>query len=652
MFGVENRNGVLTVYVNGRAVIRHSSSAPFIAVGKTDRPGEKAAKPALLRASSYDEARAQLRFSGGGQFVLFALSDFDGALALKLHKSSPGIGFVRMDFPSGSQAHVYGGGQQYISESMHGRRYYMRVLEDAADHIKIHWPGMRSGFGLHRRTSYPQPTFLNGDMTLYHFDTPLDCVLDFKTAGRCRAEMKGLPDRLIIAAEKRPSDAVKSLTAMLGGQPAPPQWCSAGVWIDVQGGCRSLEDSLSKAASMGVKVSCVILRDWSGRLSSAKNPSPFWDWEKSPELYPELEQCLAQLRGRDIRALGYINPHLSIEGRFFAEASNKAYLLRRRDGGVYISNVGGVMAGHLDLLNPAAVEWYQKIIENNLLKTGFSGYIADMGGFLPEDAALHDGACPQDVENLWPVMWAKLNREVIDRQKDSDQLALILRSGFSGTSRHASFICAPDRRAAWGTNGGLSSALNASLSLAWSGVGASYSIIGGARPGFLTFDGRELMMRWSEYAAFTPVMHAVFGAHGRGLCVDEDVETMRHFSHMAAVHCKLSPYISACLAENAKHGIPVMRPMHMAFQSEKPAARMHGEYMLGPDLLVAPVLTRGRRERSVVFPKGVWVNIWSGKEYKEGRAFVPAPLGKPPVFFRNDSRYADFFRELKLAGKS
>ncbi len=652
MFGVEKRNGVVTVYVNGRPVIRHSEHAPFITVGKTDRPGEKATKPVILGASSYDEARALLRFSGDGLFIAFTLSDTDGALTLTLQRSSPGIVFVRLDFPAGKDAHVYGGGQQYISESMHGRKYYMRVTEDAAGHLKIRWPGARAGFGLHRRTSFPQPTFINGDMTLYHFDTPYDCVLDFKIDGRCRAEIKGLPEKLTIAAEKKPADVAKSLMAVVGGQPAPPQWCSAGTWLDVQGGKQTLEDSLSKAASMGIKVSCVVLRDWSGHLNSAKSKDAFWDWEQSPELYPGLAQSLAELRDRDIRALGYINPHLSIEGRFFAEAANKEYLVRRMDGGAYISDIGGVMAGHVDILNPAAMAWYQQIIQNNLLKLGFSGYIADMGGFLPEDAVLYGGAQPADVGNVWPVMWAKLNSEVIGQAANSGELALILRSGYSGTSRHATFVCAPDRRAVWGANGGLSSAFNASLSLAWSGVGASYSVIGGAQPGFLTFDGRELLMRWSEFAAFTPVMQAAFGGRARGLCVDEDVETLRHFSHMAAVHSKLSPYISACLAENAKHGIPVMRPMRMAYYNEKLSSKVRGEYMLGPDLLVAPVLKRGRRERSVVFPKGVWVNIWSGKEYKEGRAFVSAPLGKPPVFFRSDSRYADFFRELRLAGKS
>jgi alpha-glucosidase len=282
-----------------------------------------------------------------------------------------------------------------------------------------------------------------------------------------------------------------------------------------------------------------------------------------------------------------------------------------------------------------------------VLGTGFSGYIADISGFLPSDAVLYDKSDISSARNRWPVLWAGINREVVDSLSDSRDIALVIGSGYTGAASYATLAQTGACRAVWGAGGGLKAALNASLSLAWSGYGVSYSMAGGAPRSLFTFDGRELMMRWAEFAAFTPVMHAAFGGRTRGVCVDEDIETLRHFSRMAAIHEKLSPYLYACSAENAKTGVPVMRPLDMAFYMEMREPYAEGEYMLGPDLLVAPVIFKGRRERSVVFPKGTWINLWSGKEYREGRAQVPAPLGKPPVFFPTDSKFHDFFLGLK-----
>jgi alpha-glucosidase len=66
------------------------------------------------------------------------------------------------------------------------------------------------------------------------------------------------------------------------------------------------------------------------------------------------------------------------------------------------------------------------------------------------------------------------------------------------------------------------------------------------------------------------------------------------------------------------------------------------QFMLGPDLLVAPVITRGAVSRSVYFPEGQWINIWT-KEKVEGNSthIVSAPIGSPPVYIRQNSQWTD-----------
>ncbi|MCC6898603.1 MAG: hypothetical protein IT377_06490 [Polyangiaceae bacterium] len=61
--------------------------------------------------------------------------------------------------------------------------------------------------------------------------------------------------------------------------------------------------------------------------------------------------------------------------------------------------------------------------------------------------------------------------------------------------------------------------------------------------------------------------------------------------------------------------------------------------MVGPDLLVAPVVAAGATTRSVYFPPGRWFDVWTGERHDgPARLDVPAPIGSPPVFARGNDR--------------
>ena len=71
------------------------------------------------------------------------------------------------------------------------------------------------------------------------------------------------------------------------------------------------------------------------------------------------------------------------------------------------------------------------------------------------------------------------------------------------------------------------------------------------------------------------------------------------------------------------------------------------EYLLGRDILVAPVIEKNQIIRKVYFPDDTWIHLWSGQAYLKGTYRIEAPIGKPPVFCRKSSAYLDDF--LKLA---
>ena len=112
------------------------------------------------------------------------------------------------------------------------------------------------------------------------------------------------------------------------------------------------------------------------------------------------------------------------------------------------------------------------------------------------------------------------------------------------------------------------------------------------------------------------------------------------------MHVALKPYLKKLVEEQSSDGTPVMRPLFYHYD-EKPAYTEKTEYLLGRDLLVAPVYEEGTKKRQVYLPKDVWVHLFDGTEYTGGQITVDAPIGKPPVFVRRDS--PDYEALMKLA---
>ena len=99
---------------------------------------------------------------------------------------------------------------------------------------------------------------------------------------------------------------------------------------------------------------------------------------------------------------------------------------------------------------------------------------------------------------------------------------------------------------------------------------------------------------------------------------------------------KLRPYIATVMAEAAEQGTPAMRTLFLQFPEDEAAWEIDDQFMLGSDLLVAPVLEAGVSEREVYLPAGArWAEIHSGETFDGGqRVTVAAPYEYIPVFRR------------------
>ena len=128
---------------------------------------------------------------------------------------------------------------------------------------------------------------------------------------------------------------------------------------------------------------------------------------------------------------------------------------------------------------------------------------------------------------------------------------------------------------------------------------------------------------------------------------DSDKETLEHFARMSQIHVALAPYFKDLVREYAQCGIPVIRPLFLQYASDSKCFDIHNEYLLGSDMLVAPILEDGAMRRRVYLPEDKWLLLWSGEPHVGGDYEVKAPWGFPPVFVRQTSCYLGLFQSIR-----
>ena len=125
---------------------------------------------------------------------------------------------------------------------------------------------------------------------------------------------------------------------------------------------------------------------------------------------------------------------------------------------------------------------------------------------------------------------------------------------------------------------------------------------------------------------------------------------------MSAFHAAIAPYLAFVERENSESGLPMMRPLFLHHGDDEVAWTLKDEYLLGEDLLVAPVMKEGAINRLVHLPPGTWIHLWSGRQYiadkNSASERVEAPLGEPPLFLREGSHWTDLFQSAVKATRS
>lgn len=684
---LETRDDGFAIFAGGRLFLVHSRALPLLHAGRGEaeismhhgnfdikddirelcalcdfevdtKDGEFFA--AILSDSGRYATRVSLRADGSGRIVL-ACSGGSGADRF------------RFAIPAVADEHVYGCGEQFSHFDLRGRRFPLWTSEQGVGRNKAtritHEADLADNAGGdYWWTFFPQPSFVSSAGYWCHADTSAYAVFDFRRADRHELYFWALPGRIVFGAGKRESAVVvdggvaaPSMSAVLedqsehfGRQREMPSWCHDGVILGIQGGTDVCKAKLERAQSLGVPVAGIWAQDWEGINMTSFGQRLRWNWTWNEERYPGLDRAIGEWKREGVRFLAYANCYTGKGWSLCEEAARQGFLVKNKAGEDYYVDFGEFWAGIPDLTNQEACEWFAGALKKHMIDLGISGWMADFGEYLPTDAVLHDGSSALMSHNLWPALWARCNDDAVRMAGAESEVMYFMRAGFTGSQKWCPMMWAGDQNVDWSNDDGLPSVVRSALSLAMSGHGVHHSDIGGYTTLFGMHRTKELFMRWTEQAAFSPLMRTHEGNRPKdNWQFDSDEETLRHLGRMGRVHVALKPYLQALASENAQRGMPMMRPMFLEFPGDRHSWTEDSQYMLGPDLLVAPVMKEGAVSRNVHLPAGAWIDFWTGKGIRDSRKSAElkaeAPLGRPPVYVRAGSKHAGMF--LEAAGK-
>lgn len=384
------------------------------------------------------------------------------------------------------------------------------------------------------------------------------------------------------------------------------------------------------------------------------------DWQFDPEYWPDPKAMVDELTQMGMKLMVSIWPTVHEDSINYKEMLEKGYLVRSEQGS-RMRHLGN--ACYFDVTNPEARAYMWGKLKENYYQHGIRIFWLDEAepeytGYGYSNIRYHIGT---DLEkgNLFPRCYASMAFDGM-RSEGQEDIINLVRCAWVGSQRYGALVWSGDIESTFSC---LRTQLTAGLNMSLAGIPWWTTDIGGFHNGNVNDPVfRELVIRWFQFGAFSPVfrLHGFrepqtrpLSNHGGGSCnsgATNEIwsygeEACGIFTDLIQLRGRMHDYIAQTMELTHKKGQPVIRPVFYNVPEDPETWKITDQYFFGEDVLVCPVMHYGQRDRSVYLPKGfAWRSLHDDSILQGGQTItVNAPLDVIPVFIK-----ADKLTELRI----
>lgn len=360
--------------------------------------------------------------------------------------------------------------------------------------------------------------------------------------------------------------------------------------------------------------------------------------------FPDPEKLVQDLKAEGIKIVPIVDPGVKRDETYlpYQEGMEKNHFSSYSDGSVYFGDVWPGESAFPDFFRGETRKWWeeQQAYYTNM---GIEGVWNDMNepAVFNEKKTMDNDVFHEEngvfkthreLHNAYGLHMSQASFEGLKNKLGGKRPFVLTRAGFAGIQRYAA-VWTGDNRSFWEH---LQMAVPMTLNLGVSGVPFAGNDVGG----FAHDTSAELLTRWTQLGTFTPFFrnHSNIGTVFQepwafGEKTEETIKKYIELRH------KWMPHLYELFQEASETGMPVMRPMMMHYADDPNTLKLHDQFMVGEDVLVAPVTQSAAKHRIVYLPAGTWYNYWNDNEVYEGGRYImaEADLDTLPIFIRENS---------------
>ncbi|MCM1105919.1 MAG: glycoside hydrolase family 31 protein [Blautia sp.] len=439
-------------------------------------------------------------------------------------------------------------------------------------------------------------------------------------------------DLYIIGGDSMPK-VVENYTGLTGRTPLPQLWTLG--YQQSRWGYGSAEDMREIAAGMRENdIPCDVLHFDIDYMDAFK----VFTWDEKN--YGRPGALISELGEKGIKVVTIIDPGTKQEQGYFMhdEGVENGYFATDAGGEVYVNVVWPGESNYPDFGRKEVRDWWGDH-HKFLLDIGVAGIWNDMNepasfrGELPKDVVFHDGAratTHAEMHNVYGHYMSKATYEGLRRLSDKRPF-VITRACYAGSQKYST-VWTGDNQSLWPH---LQMMIPQLCNLGMSGFAFAGTDIGG----FGADVTPELLIRWVEAAVFSPLFrnHSAKGTRRQEPWMFGQ-KTLDIYRSYVKLRYQFLPYLYDLFYQGESTGLPVMRPLVLHYEEDENTRNLNGEFLVGENLLVAPVVEQGATKKLVYLPEGVWYDYWTG-ERLEGQQYIlrDAPIELCPMYMRAGS---------------